>query len=42
VDSPVAPRIEVPIPQQAPTPTSEPEAPEAKQQGGLRDAVLVT
>lgn len=40
VDSPVAPRIEVPIPQQAPTPTSEPEPPEAKHQGGWRDALL--
>jgi hypothetical protein len=42
VDSPIAPRIEVPVPQQAPAPASEPEAPEAKQQGGLRDAFLET
>jgi hypothetical protein len=42
VDSPVAPRIEVPVPQAAPTPTSEPEPPEAKHQGGWRDAFLET
>jgi hypothetical protein len=36
-DSPIAPRIEVPVPQQAPTPIPEP--PEAKQEGEV-DALL--
>jgi hypothetical protein len=36
-DSPIAPRIEVPVPQQVPTPIPEP--PEAKQEGEV-DAIL--